>query len=1030
MRERFVLFALLTACLLVVPGVGAQQVTGRVVDQQTGEPIAAVQVFIPGAGIGALSQQNGRYLLLNVPAGTYTLSAQRIGYREQTAEITVAAGATVVRDFALSEEALGLDEIIVTGTPGGTQRRAIGNAVTVVSVAEVTLAVPASTMEHLLMGRAPGLHFFKAITDMGTGSPIALRGVGTLSLRSEPLIYVDGVRVNNSATAGPGLGLRDRQKGGEVNVLNDFNPGDIESIEIIKGPAAATLYGTEASAGVIQIITKRGVEGAPEFNMSVRQGINYIRDPSERVGTKWGCRNTYTYPCDESTGLFPFDPYEEANLLIREGAFPWPTENLFQNGHGQGYNLDVRGGSQAIRYFLSASYEDDESFVWYSRQDALRLRANVGVVFNESFSLDVSTGYVDGYARFSNVPTTQAALWEDIQQGNGYCLPRINPGACPRQMGFRAHLPSDVAKIEANRAYKRFTAGATLNFTAGGWLSSRVVVGIDHGQDENTSLFPLETELQPLYKETVDGGVELARPTNTNTTVDASATASYDLTDSWSTATSVGGQFYKKTESLFAVRGSGFPHPESRTVNQTPAASSIIFYDFIENRSLGFYVQEELSWNDRLFVTGAFRFDDNSAFGANFEPVTYPKFSATWVVSEESFWNVGLVNSLRVRGAWGQAGRQPNAFAGRNTYTMAAGPGGTSMFQPAGPGDPDVGPEVSTELELGFDVALLDDRVAAEFSWFSKTNKNALLAIPLPESAGFAGLVDRNVGRLDNWGWEATLRSRIYESRGFAFTLDLSASHVDNEVKSLGGITKGTRNLKAGWPYPARGGAYMLTSAEFDPNGTAVDAEGRRIAAHCRSAVPLGDGIEYGSLPGPVVPCDEISRSELILFGPWFDPYTFAVSPQISLLNNSIIIQAVATGHYGRTGSTPHGAACHRLYHNCRPAKTLDPFWSALMYWGAYPQHTAYDANFWKLRQIGVRYRLPESLLSRIGATRASLSLSADEVAILWREHRDQIFGQRIADPEIGGGNTVLGVETFTNAAPLSSVKVEMRVTF
>ena len=1029
--KRYLALVAYTGLCCVVQDVGAQQITGRVVST-SGEPLAAVQVFIAGSGIGALAQQNGRYLLLNVPAGTHTLTAERIGFRSMTSQVTVTAGETAVQDFTLSEQALGLDEIVVTGVPGGTQRRAIGNSVTAVAAAEVTQAVPASNVQDLLMGRAPGLGFTRSVADMGTGSPITVRGVGTLSLRSDPLVYVDGVRVNNSGAAGPGLGVRDRQPGGEVNVLSDFNPSDIESIEIIKGPAAATLYGTEASAGVIQIITKKGAEGAPEFNLSVRQGINYIRGPAGRVGTKWGCRNTFTYPCDESTGLFSFNPYDEANLLIREGAFPWPTEKLFQNGHGQSYNLDVRGGSQAVRYFLSANYEDDESFVWYSRSDALRLRANLGVVFNESFSLDVSTGYMDGYARFSNVPTTQAALWEDIQQGNGYCLPRINPGACPRQMGFRAHLPSDVAKVEASRAYKRFTAGATLNFTTGGWLTSRVVFGIDHGQDENTSLFPLETELQPIFKETVEGGVELARPTSTNASVDASATVRLELIDSWSTATSLGAQFYRRTQSNFAVRGSGFPHPASRTVNQTPAASSILFYDFIENRSLGFYVQEELSWNDRLFVTGAVRFDDNSAFGANFEPVTYPKLSATWVVSEESFWSVDLVNSLRLRGAWGQAGRQPDAFAGRNTYGLAAGPGGTSMFNPAGPGDPNVGPEVSTELELGFDVALLDDRVAAEFTWFSKTNENALLAVPLPESAGFAGLVDRNVGRLDNWGWEATLGSRIYESRGLAFTLDLSASHVDNEVKSLGGVTQGTRNMKIGWPYPAAGygDSHIVVSAEFDPNGTYTDQEGRRITAFCHSAVPQGDGVEYGNLPGPPVPCDELSRSELVLYGPGFDRYVFSVSPQISLLNNSIMIQAVATGHYGRSGTTPHSAACHRLYHNCRPAKTQDPLWSAVMTVPGFGETSIYDADFWKLRQIGVRYRLPESLISRIGASRAALSLSANEVAFLWRKHDETIFGQSIADTEVGAGNTVIPVETFTNAAPLSSVKVELRVTF
>src|SRR5688572_8788373 len=140
MRQRLCLIALLA--VFFAPQLSAQQVTGRITNQQTGEPLAAVQVFIAGSGIGALSQQNGRYLLLNVPAGTHRITAERIGYRSATQEITVTAGQTAVQDFALAEQALGLDEIIVTGTPGGTQRRAIGNVVSSVSAAAVTQITP------------------------------------------------------------------------------------------------------------------------------------------------------------------------------------------------------------------------------------------------------------------------------------------------------------------------------------------------------------------------------------------------------------------------------------------------------------------------------------------------------------------------------------------------------------------------------------------------------------------------------------------------------------------------------------------------------------------------------------------------------------------------------------------------------------------------------------------------------------------------------------------------------------------------
>jgi hypothetical protein len=182
MRSRVrLLSALACAVLLVAPQLSAQQVTGRVTTQ-SGEPLAAVQVFIAGSGIGALTQQNGRYLLLNVPAGTHTLTAERIGFASRTAQITVAAGATVAQDFVLAEQALGLDEIIVTGTAGGTQRRAIGNTVTQVSVSEVTQTVAINSMQGLLSGRTPGLTFARSGGGVGQGSPITIRGLGSFTL--------------------------------------------------------------------------------------------------------------------------------------------------------------------------------------------------------------------------------------------------------------------------------------------------------------------------------------------------------------------------------------------------------------------------------------------------------------------------------------------------------------------------------------------------------------------------------------------------------------------------------------------------------------------------------------------------------------------------------------------------------------------------------------------------------------------------------------------------------------------------------
>ena len=446
---------------------------------------------------------DGSYLLLNVPVGTHTVTVQRIGYRTVTVQLSVGAGETMAQNFQITEEALSLDEIIVTGTPGGTARRAIGNTVTTVDVSDIVQDVSISSMQDLLAGRTPGLQFARLSGNVGTGSPITIRGVGSFSFtRNQPLVYVDGVRVNNDPEAGPNIG-----SGDNASVLDDFNPGDIESIEIIKGPAAASLYGTEASAGVIQIITKKGNEGAPQFNFSIKQGTNYLKDPAGRLGEMWTCP-TDPGPgptdCQNEADLVPYNMYDEANRYIREGYFPWATENLYQNGLASSYNLDVRGGTQSIRYFLSANYDDEAGIVHYNNDETFRLRANVGVVFSDMFSLDVSTGFVDGYTRFAGPTRSDGGVWQDLLWSNGYYLDRVNSfdrsGANARLGGFQEHLPSDVNDVEATRDYTRFTGAATLNFNSGdfGWLgmnsslTQRLVMGVDKGWDTNRQLFPLE----------------------------------------------------------------------------------------------------------------------------------------------------------------------------------------------------------------------------------------------------------------------------------------------------------------------------------------------------------------------------------------------------------------------------------------------------------------------------------------------------------------------------------------------------------
>jgi len=295
--------------------------------------------------------------------------------------------------------------------------------------------------------------------------------------------------------------------------------------------------------------------------------------------------------------------YDEGTRYIKEGYFDWPGENLYQNGTAQSYNLDVRGGTDAIRYFLSTNYDREEGIVFYNTNETFRLRANVGVIFDERFSLDISTGYVEGDTRFANPTPGDGGIWQDLLWSNGNQLDRVNPfgttGSNARLGGFQEHLPTDVADIVSTRNYSRFTASSTLNFASGdyslgsldGSFTQRLVIGIDKGWDINSAVFPAENGPVPngecldcrvqqqdltqyvsdwasVYSETVTGEMELMRPIQTNFSFDYAITQNLDLNGVWGFATSLGAQYYTDKNENFSASGQGFASPLSRTINQ------------------------------------------------------------------------------------------------------------------------------------------------------------------------------------------------------------------------------------------------------------------------------------------------------------------------------------------------------------------------------------------------------------------------------------------------------------------------------
>ena len=542
------------------------------------------------------------------------------------------------------------------------------------------------------------------------------------------------------------------------------------------------------------------------------------------------------------------------------------------------------------------------------------------------------------------------------------------------------------------------------------------------------------TTWSPVYiPETVDGEVTYARPTSTSLSLDYSMTATLESASGWRSGTTFGAQLYVEQDELFANSGQGLASPLSKTINQVAQSRITTTYEFTEDETLGYYVREDLSWKDRIFLSGALSFDDSSTFGVLVPVQTYPSLFATWVVSDEAFWRFDGVDVLRLRAAWGEAGRRPTARSSQPTFVETPGPGGEPTLRPARAANPALGPEVSTELELGFDLSLLDQRLGVTLSRYWRRDERLLLTVPVPVSTGAQDSFEQNLGRIDNWGWEVAVSGRLYEGRALSVDLDLALDHTDNEIKELGRF-EATPAIALGLPYPNQITDDWVVSAQFDPAGDRANAFGEAIRALCDEGVSLApdadapDAVQYGRVSGGQLrPCQEIPARNLFV-GPAFATRAVSVAPRVGLLGDRLQIFALAEGQYGRWSQANDKEWGH-IRNNSKVSRLEDdPLWVYGDGVGDDTKRELYDADFWKLRELGVRYALPRSWAEWMGAARASVSLSARNVWTIWRA-QSEIYGLRVTDPEYGTP-TLDGNGNFWETPPISSLSVTLRATF
>lgn len=998
---------------------------GQVTDSSSQQPLIGVEVFVVGSGgaplSGARTDGAGRYVLANVPAGPQTVRARFVGYAPKERSLTINEGETVTLDFALKPRSLQLDQVVITGTGGAVQKRAVGNVVATLPVTDVLQVAPARTTDQLIGERTPGVIVLPASGQVGTGAQVRIRGASSLSLSNDPIVYIDGVRMNSDVAQGPV-----QRGGGGASRLNDINPEDIESIEIIKGPAAATLYGTEASNGVIQIITKRGRSGAAHWDFSTRQGTNWMQNPEGRAGYLYGkMPASGVNPCTASDcqvidATCQGAPCKIVGFNLYQNEIETGHGPIFQNGRNQGYIASLSGGTDANRYYLSGAYDDDVGIVSWNWDQKFTGRTNIDVQANDKLRFQGSVGYIRDRARLA-----QGAIDIDPFSQLVWGTPLTESTV---KRGFLNSPPNEWSTVESHADNDRTTVSLTANYNPLSWFTNRVVTGLDVNAENNWLLYPRQPlgGADPLGNNGL-GSKSVARTSQTFLTLDYAGSAKYTFRDKVDFTTSVGLQHYRAETSTINATGTTFPAAPITTVTGGATRSGTETY--LANATVGMYVQEQAAWQNRLFLTAALRGDDNSTFGKDFKAAYYPKISGSWVLSEEPWFHVPGIDQLRIRAALGAAGTQPGTFDAQRLYDPSVGYLDQPGLVPGSFGNPQLRPERSRELEMGFESTVLGGRVDLSYTHYGRNITDAIVSVPLPPSLGFPGSQVVNIGRVKGWGDELGANARVFDGKRVAWEIGTALANNGNRIEDMGS----TKFLTVGGGGQAQNrvgfgiGDFFL----YKVRSVTLDPTGKVLTAICDGGTGKS-GLEQG---GADVPCSQAPR---VYWGHSQPTWQAGVHTTLTLYKN-LRLYALVDGNGGHLQSDTEIRALHNQGSTLGVIEQNDPFLQEYRAIEADAPGT-YKAGFLRLRELSATYSVPSRFVSRVGASGASISVAGRNLMMLWTAQegwntsRDgeihvDINNQHVWDPEIRAvGQLSNGYQTIL--PPTASFTTTLRLNF
>jgi TonB-dependent starch-binding outer membrane protein SusC len=754
-------------------------IEGTITDVGTGRTLVGARVLVAGTQLGGVTNESGTFRIAGVPVRQIELNVRLIGYAPQNRTLVVREGQTERADFKLQVSALQLEQVVVTGSGQQTEVKRLGNTVAVIQPPE---NAPVHDFSNLLQAREPGLTAISSSGLTGEGARIRIRGNASLTQSNEPVVFVDGVRINSG--------------GAMTSRLDDLDPNAIERIEVLKGAAAATLYGTQASNGVIQVFTKKGASRPPRWNVQMEQEAITFPD---RIAPNAGYARTAGRADSlaaywQIPGLKPFQVFE----------VPIFKDYLTETGNASIVGGSVSGGASTLTYFGSGRFERENGPIGGTRfgpaDDILRriqTGVNLSLVPTNSVRLGVRSSYFNieserpgdiignsiyGAFALSQYARPEAANCDKSSyRAPGQCDGPGNPFGNMAFMSMREAM-QQVTSEKVSRYNGVFTAG----WTPLAEVTTDLTAGYDIVNRRNLSFSPYHYDIDELTTNNIEGSRSIGSAMNRLLTLDAKVAWNRPITSDFSSALVAGMQVFNDRNESSSGSAVDLPGPGIVVVGAggRNIATGEAFSTDING---GYFAQEQVGFRNLAFLTLGGRYDFASAFGEASPGVFYPKASLSVVPSDWSRWNRPFgMNTLRLRVAVGRSGRQPGSFDKFTTFAPLRAEQGAGLA-PSQLGNQELRPEIATEYEGGFEMGLHEDRIGLNATAWRRKVNDLLIDQQFAPSGGFRGTQIANIGNMHGYGYEFGARAFVISRPSFGMEVFANAAYLNQTIDTLGG---------------------------------------------------------------------------------------------------------------------------------------------------------------------------------------------------------------------------------------------------